>query len=389
MIRVMIYLGIILLGLCISPFFEGMNGYLYFTIWDYEVETGVFFAIISLIIFYGLLQVFEWSVIFLINLIMSSRLLPEKWRKKAARKHTLLGALALAEEDWGSAEKAMVKGAEKGELPTLNLLAAARAAQHQNHTETRDQYLLKAEQEPLAVEAVKTSRTRYLLQQGELDKARLELDKLSPTSKSKQPVLRLAIELYQAQADWHALKLLLPIAKKRQILNDEQLEQITLLTNDSLLIQAQERNEQELEKVWHWLSRAERKVPKYLASYCIGLSKFKREAEAKKRLMKQLKSALCPDISKALAEVLTPSDIEERKLIFSQEKKQGEELSYQLLVAKLYLQNKDYRQAVTYWKKVCDQQPNKANWLALAEAHEHLGEQNNAVQNYRKAALTG
>ncbi|QFU21120.1 heme biosynthesis protein HemY [Shewanella eurypsychrophilus] len=389
MIRIMIYLGIILLGLCISPFFEGMNGYLYFTIWDYEVETGVVFAIISLIIFYGLLQLAEWLFVFLINLIMSSRLLPEKWRKKAARKHTLLGALALAEEDWSSAEQSMVRGAEKGELPTLNLLAAARAAQHQNNIESRDQYLLKAELEPLAAKAVSTSRTRYLLQQGELDKARMELDKLSPTSKSKLPILRLAIELYQAQADWYALKLLLPIARKRQVLSVEELDQLTIKTNNSLLLQAQTNNEQELEKVWHWLSRAERKESKYLASYCIGLNKFKREAEAKKLLMKKLKSDLSTDISSALADVLTPSDIEERKQIFSLEKKYGEQLNFQKLLAKLHLQNKDYRQAMSYWTKVCHQQPNKDNWLALGETHEHLGEQNNALQSYRQAAIAG
>ena len=389
MTRVLIYLGIVLFGLCISPFFEGMNGYLYFTIWDYEVETGVLFAVIALIVFYGLIQLTEWVIIFILNLLLSSRLLPDKWRKKAARKHTLLGALALAEEDWSTAEKAMIKGAEKGELPTLNLLAAARAAHHQNNAESRDKYLQQAEQEPLAIKAVSTSRTRYLLQQGELDKARIELDKLSPTSKSKQPVLKLALELYQAQADWHALKLLLPIIKKRQVLSEADYQHLTMLTNNALLIQAQSSSEQELEKVWHWLSRAERKEPQYLASYCLGLHKFNRETEAKKLLMKQIKSGLCSDTSMALAEILSPTDVEERRQIFALEKKYAEELSFQILLAKLHSQNKDYRQAMTYWKKVCHQQPTKANWLALGETHEHLGEQNGAIQSYRQAAVTG
>ncbi|BAJ03815.1 heme biosynthesis HemY N-terminal domain-containing protein [Shewanella violacea] len=388
MTRVLIYLGIILLGLCISPFFEGMNGYLYFTIWDYEVETGVIFAIIALIVFYALLQLVEWVIIFSINLLLNSRYLPNKWRKKAARKHTLMGALALAEEDWSTAEKAMIKGAEKGELPTLNLLAAARAAQHQNNTESRDKYLLQAEQEPLALKAVSTSRTRYLFQQGELDKARIELDKLSPTSNSKLPVLRLAIELYKAQADWNALKLLLPIIKKRQVLNEEDSKSLTMLTNNSLLIQAQSSSEQELEKVWHWLSRAERKEPVYIASYSLGLHKFNREAEAKKLLMKQIKSDLCSNTTSALVKVLSPADVEERKQIFLLEKKYGEKLSFQKLLANLHLQNSDYRQAIAYWKKVCNQEPNKANWLALGETHEHLGEQNGAIQSYRQAAVS-
>ncbi|RTR31793.1 heme biosynthesis HemY N-terminal domain-containing protein [Shewanella atlantica] len=387
MIRIMIYLGIILLGLCISPFFEGMNGYLYFTVWDYEVETGVVFAIIALIVFYGLLQILEWVIIFLLNLLFSSRLLPEKWRKKAARKHTLIGALALAEEDWPTAEKAMAKGAEKGELPALNLLAAARAAQHQNNTASRDEYLLQAENERLAIKAVGTTRTRYLLQQGELEKARKELDKLSPTSKSKLPVLRLALELYQAQSDWHSLKLLLPIIKKRNLISGEELNELSVLTNTSLLTSAQKSSEQDLEKAWHWLSRAERKEIRYLAIYCIGLNLYQRKPEALKILMKQLKHSCSAELLTALAEITSPADVEERKVIFSLEKQYAEEVNFQILLAKLHQQNKEYRHATTYWQKVCNLQPDKACWLALAESQEHLGELNKAVNSYRNAAM--
>lgn len=386
MIRIMIYLGIILLGLCISPFFEGMNGYLYFTVWDYEVETGVVFAIIALIVFYGLLQVVEWAIIFLLNLLFSSRLLPEKWRKKAARKHTLMGALALAEEDWPTAEKAMAKGAEKGELPALNLLAAARAAQHQNNTASRDEYLLQAENERLAIKAVGTTRTRYLLQQGELDRARKELDKLSPTSKSKLPVLRLALELYQAQSDWHSLKLLIPIIKKRNLLSGEELNELSVLTNTSLLTSAQKSSEQDLEKAWHWLCRAERKEIRYLAIYCVGLNLYQRKPEALKLLMKQLKHSCSAELLTALAEIISPADVEERKVIFSLEKKYAEEVNFQILLAKLHQQNKEYRHATTYWQKVCNLQPDKACWLALAESQEHLGELNKAMNSYRNAA---
>lgn len=387
MIRIMIYLGIILLGLCISPFFEGMNGYLYFTVWDYEVETGVVFAVIALIVFYGLLQILEWAIIFLLNLLFSSRLLPEKWRKKAAKKHTLIGALALAEEDWPTAEKAMSKGAEKGELPALNLLAAARAAQHQNNTEARDEYLLQAENERLAIKAVGTTRTRYLLQQGELDKARKELDKLSPTSKSKLPVLRLALELYQAQSDWHSLKLLLPIVKKRNLLSGEELNELIISTNTSLLTSAQQSSEQDLEKAWHWLSRTERKEMRYLAIYCIGLNLYQRKPEALKLLMKQLKSSTSADLLSSLAEIISPADVEERKVIFSLEKKYAEDINFQILLAKLHLQNKEYRHASTYWQKICNLQPEKACWLALAETQEHLGELDKAVNSYRNAAI--
>jgi len=387
MIRVLVYLGIILAGLCISPFLTASNGYLYLAIGEYEVETSIVFAVLALIVFYSALQLVEWLFVSLFNLVLNSRLLPDKWRKNAARKHTLIGALAVAEEDWAAAEKSMAKGAEKGELPTLNLLSAARAAHHQHHFESRDAYLVKAESSPQAMIAVGTARTRYLLQQGEFDLARQQLDKLVPTNKNKRPLLRLALDLYQAQGDWNALKLLLPSIKKQALLDDTQLSQLTALTNRSILNEAQGNSEQELNKVWHWLSRSERKQSEYLALYCCGLAQFDRKDEAKKLLLKQLKSDPCATIFAALADILTPCDIEARKQIFLLENRYNDNISFIVLLAKLHQQNKEYSLAETYWQKVCDLQPDKACWQALAESQQHLEKYEQAMKNY-KTALT-
>ncbi|NRD75750.1 heme biosynthesis protein HemY [Shewanella sp. VB17] len=385
MIKVLAYLSIILIGLCISPFFDGMNGYLYLAFWDYEIEMGVIAALICLVLFYCLLQLVEWCLVLILHLIFSSRLLPDKWRKKASKKHTLLGELALAEEDWAVAEKAMVKGAKKGESPSFNLLAAARAAQHQNNIESRDYYLLEAEKEPMVTKTVATIRTRYLLQQGELIEARKQLDKLVPTSKSKLPVLKLALELYQAQADFNALKLLLPIIKKRQLLSEQTFAELALSTHQALLISATKTSLQELEKVWHSFSRAERKEMSNLALYCTGLTQYDKKPQALKLLMKQLNHSPSPEILTSLGAVLLPSDVNERELIFAAEKKHNDNIHLKILVAKLHQQNKAYRQAMEHWQHICKMQPNKTHWLALGEMQEHLGEQNSAILSYRNA----
>lgn len=387
MIKALIYLVIILLGLIVSPYLSGINGYLYLAIGDYELETSLVFALFAAIFFYAALVCVETLVVWTLNLIFNSRLLPEKWRRKKARKHTLHGALALAEEDWSEAEKAMAKGADKGEIPALNLLAAARAAQHQNNTAARDNYLLEAEKDPQAIRAVQTTRLRYLLQQGELTQARSILDRLNPTSKSKRPLLRLAIELYQAQEDWNALKLLLPIANKRGILTQEEFTRLNAKTNRALIISAAANNEQELEKAWHWLSRAERKQASFIAQYAIGIAQFGRKDEAIKMLFKTLKTTAEPEVFTAMASVLSPADLDARKQMFDLEKRYAEHPSYQACIASLYDQSKEFRESQKWWQKVCHNTPSKQHWLALAEAQEHLGEQNAALQSYRKAAI--
>lgn len=385
MIKALVYLVIILIGLVISPYLSGFNGYLYMAIGDYELETSLLFALFMAILFYATLVLIEWAVVWILNIILSSRFLPEKWRRKAARKHTLKGALALAEEDWSAAEQAMAKGASKGEIPALNLLAAARAAHHQHNIEARDHYLLEAEKDLQASKAVQTTRVRYLMQQGELEQARTVLDKLNPTSKSKAPLLRLALELYQAQQDWQALKLLLPIINKRGILSAEEFQTLNSKTNKALLQAAAEQNEQELEKAWHWLSRTERKQPLFIAQYAVGLARYERKEEALKLLFKQLKHSADQDIFAALTAIVTPADLDARKQLFDLQSKYAENPDYQACIATLYDQSKEFTESLKWWRKVCFQAPTKSRWLALATAQEHIGELHAALQSYRNA----
>ncbi len=385
MIRVLVYLFIILLGLCLSPYLVGNTGYVYIAAWDYQIETSLVFAVIALVCLFSLLQIVEWIIVFVINLVLNSRYLPSRWRKQAARKNTLLGALSLAEEDWPAAEQAMLKGADKGEIPALNLLAAARAAQHQGKSEQRDHYLERAAKEPSASKAVSTTRARYLLQLGQLDSARIELDKLNPTSKSKLPVLRLAKDLYLAQEDWQAMKLLLPSIKKRHLLTDDEFIALNKQTNLALIEQATSVSEQELEKVWHWLSRTERNQAEYLSIYAKGLSLFGRKDEAFKLLMKKLKSQPFAEIFAVLPEMITQQDTKIIEQLESFEEQFLENANYQICMAKLYQDNKAYKEAKLCWQRACEQSPSKELWLSLANVQEHLGEHFGAIQSYRNA----
>ncbi len=387
MIKLLIYLVIVLIGLIISPYLSGIDGYLYLAIGEYELETSLIFAIFMAILFYAVLVCVESIIVWSFNLILSSRLLPEKWRRKKARKYTLQGALALAEEDWSKAELAMTKGASKGELPTLNLLAAARAAQRQNNVEARNHYLLEAEKDPQASQAVQTTRLRYLIQQGELQQARTGLDKLNPTSKSKSPLLLLALELYQAQQDWNALKLILPVMKKRELVSPEQFEQLNTDTNLALLSNAAQQSEQDLEKVWHWLSRAERKQARFIAQYALGIAQFERKPEALKLLIKSIKAEANSATLAAIASLLSPTDLDARKQLFSLEKQYAEHPDYQACIATIYDHSKEFREAQKWWQKACASAPSKRNWCALAETQEHLGEQNAALHSYRQATF--
>ncbi|WP_299571958.1 heme biosynthesis HemY N-terminal domain-containing protein [uncultured Shewanella sp.] len=386
MIKILAYVIIILIGFCISPFIIGNTGYVYIAAGEYQIETSLVFGLLGLVLFYCALQLLEWLIIFLLNIVINSRYLPERWRREAAKKYTMQGALALAEEDWPNAEKAMAKGAAKGELPALNLFAAARAAHHQRNTNARDKYLAEAAKDPLTKAAVNTSKTRYLIQQGKLTEARIELDALNPTSKSKAPVLKLALDLYQLQQDWQALKILLPVIRKRQIVSEQASSDIEHSTNTALLTSAAKISEQELEKCWHWLSKSERNQAKLIAIYAQGLCQYNRKKDALKLITKSLKSEPESDMLSKLPLLIDSEDEDIRKLLYRFKQTHEHNAEYQICLAKLAQQQRDIKSAKSHWSQVCEIMPKREYWLALAQTQEQLGENTPALQSYRKAA---
>ncbi|MCL1141084.1 heme biosynthesis HemY N-terminal domain-containing protein [Shewanella gaetbuli] len=386
MIKMLAYLLIILFGLYIAPYLIEADGYIYIAVWDYQIETSLLFGLFAIIAAFISFELAKKIIISTLHVVLNSRYLPTKWRISKAKKQTLIGALALAEEDWPAAEKAMLKGAENGELPTVNYFAAARAAQHQNKIIERDKYLEQAEREPLAKTAVLTTKTRYLLQQGELTQARTLLDTLEPTSKSSTPVLKLAADLYVAQQDWSALKLIMPILSKRSILTDEKLAQLTKNCNINLLNEAANESLEKVEKCWAWFTKTEKQNPPTFIAYLKALCLHQRQAEALKLLTKQLKANPTELLFSATPDIVTAHDQDIRKLLGKFEQTHEHDESYQVCMAKLALQSREFRQAKSHWQNACRLHPRKSNWLALARVQEQLGDNTMALQSYRHAA---
>ncbi|ABE53680.1 HemY-like protein [Shewanella denitrificans OS217] len=388
MIKALIIVAIILIGLCVSPLFIDNTGYVYIAIGEYQIETSLIVAITALVATVIIMLLTKWLLGLIINLALSSKHLPLRWRQSAAKKHTLQGAIAMAAEDWPLAEKSMLKGAANGELPTLNLLVAAQAAHKQKKTQARDEYLASAAAEPTAQEAVSISKIRFFMQDGEFSLARMELDKLTPTSKSPDAIIRISLELYPKLKDWQALKTLLPIAQKKQLASTEIINQLTFDANSQLVAQAATKNTQELDKVWHWLSKSERQDPLLALIYIKGLISFGLAEEGNKLLIKLVKHEPCGTIFEALPELVTAQDSEIRKQLMRHEASFENDASYQACVAKLCLQSRDIKEAKIRLQSACRLAPKSEYWLALAQVQEQLGENTNAAQSYRHASTS-
>ncbi|GLP97482.1 heme biosynthesis HemY N-terminal domain-containing protein [Paraferrimonas sedimenticola] len=386
MIRVLAYLLIILAGMMIAPYLIANKGYVLVAVGEWTIESSLLVTALVLVVFYTLLQLLEWLVVGFINTLLQSRYWPERWRRSAARKNTLTGALALAEEDWQVAEDAMAKGAAKGELPALNYLAAARAAQQQGHIETRDKYLALAKAQPNAKNAATVASIRYLLQQGESAQARELLDTLKVDGRAKPSLLSLAKEVYLAQSDWKALRLILPLLRKKQLLDGEQAEALLLKVDLGELSASDNRTLDELRKHWAWMPRVERNKPIIKAEYCRQLAQFEL-AEAQQLLMKQLKSHQDPHTLAAVAELMHWQDNDKLQTLlnkFHQANPESAELND--CIGRLMLKDRLFKQAKPYWQAAIKAEPTRERYLILADIQENQGEQFAAISSYKHAA---
>ncbi|BDM62939.1 heme biosynthesis protein HemY [Shewanella sp. NFH-SH190041] len=386
MIRSLAYLLIILVGLCLSPYIIGNTGRVFIEIGHYQITTSVVFSLLAILVFYGAVQIVEWLLVALLNLLLSSRLLPERWKRHSARKQTLTGVLALAEQDWPAAEVAMAKSAAKAQLPVLNLLAAARAAQHQGKSQTRDQYLAEAELQPQAKQAVMIARCRYLQQDGNWQQAAEQLALMTPGNQSPQPVLQLALTQYRQQQNWAALAQLLPAIKKKQLLNEQQYDALSVQIFTAQLSAAAATNAQQLEKCWRDLPRAYRSQHEFIAIYAPALARFNQQAQAIKLLQKALHKHASIDLIRALCQILQKEDNQALLYLQELEAQRSDNGGYHRAMAEMYQRLREFKQAKYHWQRACELTPNADCWLALGELQQQLGDDHGALNSFHRAA---
>jgi HemY protein len=231
----LILLGSIWLGLKIHK----DPGYVLITYQHWSLETTLWFALLALIVLFLLL-------IMGLRILRGTTAISGKitdWlaqrRLLKAHAQTYKGLCALAEGEWKSAEKNLVRGAEKNETPLVNYLAAANAAQQQGHFDQRDAYLRLAHQcAPHAELAIGLTQAQLQLSAEQWELALATLRHLQHLAPNHLLVLQLLKRVYVHLQDWQSLEQLFPILKKEKAFSPEALEQLQQQIYSHLLASA-------------------------------------------------------------------------------------------------------------------------------------------------------
>lgn len=197
-----------------------------------------------------------------------------------ARKTSKQGLIALAQGQWGKAEKALVKHVDNSEAPLLNYLSAARAAQQQNNPERRDHYLALAHKSmPDADFAVELTQAELQIAQGQFEQALATLVHLKSKSPKHSHVLSLLAQLYEKLNSWKELQALLPSLKKHKAVTTEEYHRLQINIYTTLLKQADTNNSQ-LKALWQTIPKTLKNDNKLILIYAKNLIKLNEIVQA-------------------------------------------------------------------------------------------------------------
>lgn len=248
-----IFLSILLGGAALGVLIVNDPGYVLLTYQEYSLETPLWFALFSVILLFVILNYTLRFLNFLWQVPNTVRQLYQERRKTQDRKRCWQAFLALSECRWQHAERLLLRTVKYAEEPMFHYLGAAVAANHNQNPQKRDEYLLKAHQcNKQADVAIGLTQAKLQMQSGQFEQALATLTHLRQKEPKHRYLLLLLKKVYLEVKDYKGLLAILPLLKKREVLDNPTLNQLAAIAHADVIA-----NIPDLKKLQkHW-----RKIP--------------------------------------------------------------------------------------------------------------------------------
>ena len=376
---------VLLLSVLLAVAVKSDNGYILIGYNQWSVEGSLaFFLIFNLLVFAALY--------FLIRVLARVWAIPRQlhgWQDHRsldrARRELNQGLVQLSEGHWQSAEKSLLKHADRSDAPLLNYLAAARSAQQQGAHDRRDHYLQLAHGSmPSADVAVGLTQAELQLDHSQLEQALATLKHLRQIAPRHAHVLKLLKELYERIGDWNELNALLPELKKRQLVSESELQELELRIFGKLLKLAAESDQGDLLKeTWTGFPQSIRQNHSMVTLY----ASYLKERDADDEVAQLLKRAIDQSWSDALVELYGRVAASDAAAQLTQAEKwlqdQPSNATLLLALGRLCLNNRLWGKARSYLEASIGVQPSTPAYRELGVLLERMGEKERALDNYR------
>ncbi len=364
------------------------TGYVLIRYGTLSVESSLTLAVlviaVGFVVLYYLLR-------FIVGMLGLPRRLRD-WRQRRqvlrARLSLQRGLIDLAEGHWEKAEKSLQK-VRHSDMPLMNYLGAARAAQQLGAHERRDEYLKLAHQSmPSADIAVGLAQAELQIAHHQLEQALATLTRLHGIAPKHGYVLKLLMSLYRELRDWERLRELLPELRKRGVGNNAELDAIEIETHLALLEQsAQARDLAALQLTWNRIARNVREQERVLCSYARHLIALEANAAAEPLIRDALKNHWSEELVYLYGTLAGPDPARQLANAEAWLKTQGKNSVLLLTLGRLSKRNHLWGKARAYLEASLGIRPRAETYQELGGLLEQLKDNEAALQCYRKGML--
>ncbi|MDC9581398.1 protoheme IX biogenesis protein HemY [Xenorhabdus sp. PR6a] len=225
MLKVLLLFVILIAGIVLGPLMSGHQGYVLIQTDEHNITTSITGLVIIFLLLQFLLIFLGWGYRRLKRTGTSTR----SWifggyKRHRARSQTKQALLKFAEGDFKQVERLMARNADHAELPVVNYLLAAEAAQRRGDYFQTHHYIAQAaevaDKDQLPVDI---SRVRVQLAQGDVHAARKGVEKLLEHTPRHPEILRLAEQAYSLSGAYQSLIDLLPSMLKVNLHSEEEI----------------------------------------------------------------------------------------------------------------------------------------------------------------------
>lgn len=304
-------------------------------------------------------------------------------RQRRARLALTRGLIEIAEGQWRNGEKRLVKHARHSEMPLINYLAAARAAQLMNEDERRDAYLKAAyESTPAATVAVLLTQAELQIQHAQYEHALATLRRLQELKPGHAYGLKLLARVYEAVGDWRGLESLLPRLRKSDVFRGDDLERIE---SEALQVAfSTTRDREDLDKAWSSTPRRLRRKPEVVHAYVDALVRHGDEDTAEATLRAALKQEWNESLVLRYGEIQGSRPERQLGRVETWLRTRNSDAALLYAAGRLCAMNGLWGKARSYLEDSARIDPQPRTYHRLGELLRELGQPEAAMQAFRK-----
>ncbi|MBS0286414.1 MAG: hypothetical protein JSR17_03910 [Proteobacteria bacterium] len=363
-------------------------GMMIVTLGGWRVDVPLWFGALMIVVLYAIIHTLVQLLSGVVKATKFMANLSSHFNKKRAKKLTSKGLVALAEGHWAKAERFLVQGAKVSDIPWLNYLSAAKAAQEQGKDDARDNYLRRAQKlTPESEVAVGLTQADLQYKHQQYEQSLATLTQLSHKAPNHPYMLTLQQKIYLQLHDWEKLKELLPKLKHYHALSSNEYKSLEKTVYYQLLLEKTKGSMDALMQFWQKMPKDCKTNADLAGCYVKALLKSDKAVDAESILRTALKHDWQEELIRLYGHLSHPSPQKVLNLAESWLHVHPDSPGLLLTLGRLCEQQQLWGKAQRYFEASLSLQPSPETYALLGSLLEKMNKPALGAQYFKKGLL--